>query len=257
MQIILNAPWQLSSLTDISLPQSTCALPTSLSDVLPSALSENQIACQEWYLSHEFVLEKHQLDYSGIDLLITGIEQYAEIRVNGLAVLDCDGSSDIYRRDIRSLLNVGRNLLEMLFLDPEECGFADQCLPTNTIDKTQSVRIGKAPLLQFIQNVRMGMVSTEQVWHHGGGCELIVRVGYQTLKPGLVSASIKFDGVTYQIPIDVRDNQIKAIFQIEAPILGPSGPEGHYQLLVELDGQQTVSEIVLNDAFSVDEHICS
>lgn len=95
------------------------------------------------------------------------------------------------------------------------------------------------PYLQFIRNVRLDRVATEQIWHHGGGCEFKVDLYYQTFVPGLVSASVKFDGMTYHIPIDVRADHASALFQIEAPKyadLNDPDPKDLYQLAVELDG---------------------
>ncbi|MCV5754468.1 hypothetical protein OFN51_37295, partial [Escherichia coli] len=77
--------------------------------------------------------------------------------------------------------------------------------------------VWQVPYLQFIRNVRLDRVATEQIWHHGGGCEFKVDLYYQTFAPGLVSASVKFNGMTYHIPIDVRAEHASALFQIEAP----------------------------------------
>ena len=68
----------------------------------------------------------------------------------------------------------------------------------------------------------------------------MVDLHYKTYSPGLISASIKFNGMTYHVPIDVRDNHATALFQIEAPIyatLDNPNPGDLYLLEVNLDGQ--------------------
>ncbi|MDF5281173.1 hypothetical protein HKA89_16685, partial [Vibrio parahaemolyticus] len=72
--------------------------------------------------------------------------------------------------------------------------------------------------------------------------------------PGLVSASVKFNGMTYHIPIDVRAEHASALFQIEAPKyadLTDPDPSDLYQLSVELDGQHQNFTVALSQELCV------
>ncbi|CAH0541560.1 glycosyl hydrolase 2 galactose-binding domain-containing protein [Vibrio marisflavi] len=256
MQIILSDNWHLSSLTDPSLPQGNLTLPNAICSALPSSVSQQQIEQQEWYLSHDCYLEEDLLKCPAIDLVVEGIERFAEVRVNGIAVFDCDGAQQVYQREIRSLLNSGKNRIELLLIEPDAdyLGDEDLAITANNKQEHSKSAISHAPRLQGISNVRLEKVETEQVWHYGGGCELIVNVFYSTVSPGLVSASVKFDGMTYQLPLDVRDNHVKAIFQVEAPIysdLENQNPKDLYDLVVELDGQICSQVIALSDSLCV------
>ncbi|GAL32488.1 beta-galactosidase/beta-glucuronidase [Vibrio maritimus] len=114
--------------------------------------------------------------------------------------------------------------------------------------------VWQMPYLQFIPHVRLEHVAMEQIWHHGGGCEFKVDLHYQTFRAGLVSASVKFDGMTYFLPIDVRANQASALFQIEAPkYADPERPnkEDLYNLVVELDGQLQEFDVALSQQLCV------
>ncbi len=114
--------------------------------------------------------------------------------------------------------------------------------------------VWQEPYLQFIRNVRLDRVATEQIWHHGGGCEFKVDFYYQTFAPGLVAAKVKFNGMTYHIPIDVRADHASALFQIEAPkyadVNNPD-PRDLYQLSVELDGQRQDFSVALSQELCV------
>ena len=102
--------------------------------------------------------------------------------------------------------------------------------------------------------MRLERVATEQIWHHGGGCEFKVDLYYQTFAPGLVSAAVKFNGMTYHIPIDVRADHASALFQIEAPKyadLNDPAPNDLYQLSVELDGQRQNFTVALSQELCV------
>lgn len=115
MQLSLAGLWQLSPLTDLSIPQDDITFPAPLSAVLPKTLSEDDIAQQEWHLMHDIEVDDDLLSFAAIDLVIEGIDYHAEVRLNGVALFDCDGSQAIYRKEIRSLLKPGRNRFEILF----------------------------------------------------------------------------------------------------------------------------------------------
>lgn len=248
MKLSLAGLWQVSPLTDLSIPQDDITFPAPLSQVLPNTLSEEDIAEQEWHLMHDIEVDETMLNFPSVDLIIAGVDYQAEVRLNGVAVFDCDKSQPVYKKDIRPYLQMGRNRFEILFLQDEddwlldEEGSNDLChlgaIDTHKFD--ERIGIWKEPYLQFIRNVRLEHVTTEQIWHHGGGCEFLVDLHYKTYLPGLVSASVKFNGMTYNLPIDVRDNHASALFQIEAPIYADSvAPklEDLYLLEVTLDGQ--------------------
>lgn len=247
MQLSLAGLWQISPLTDLSVPQDDITFPAPLSDKLPSNLTEEMIAQQEWHLMHDIEVDEDMLAYPAVDLILGGVDFHAEVRLNGVAVFDCDGSQTEYKKDIRPYMQLGRNRFEILFLEEEESLiFEDDLIDICPLGAQayepfdKRVGIWKVPYLQFIRYMRLEHVATEQIWHHGGGCEFLVDLHYKTFAPGLVSASVKFNGMTYHLPIDVRNDHVSALFQVEAPIYidtkNPS-PNDLYPLEVSLDGQ--------------------
>ena len=264
MRLSLAGLWQVSPLTDLSIPQDDITFPASLSSVLPETMSESMIADQEWHLMHDIEVDEAMLAVPCVELVLAGIDYNAEVRLNGRALFDCDGTQREYRKEVQEYLQLGRNRFEVLFLEEDEDllfdeDFAQGYQAPKKLDK-QDERMGiwKEPYLQFIPNVRLDQVVTEQIWHHGGGCEFKVDLIYQTFKPGLVSASIKFNGMKFVLPIDVRAEHTGIIFQVEAPIIGnPLQPtEGSaYMLEVELDGQQETTTIVLNPSECVTQFL--
>ena len=252
-QLSLAGLWQVSPLTDLSIPQDDITFPAPLSAVLPAELSEEHIAQQEWHLMHDFELDEALMLYPAIDLVLSGIDYHAEVRINGVAVFDCDGSQPIYRKDIKPYVNRGGNRVEILFLaEDEDLLLGDEWdgeLATTSERFDPRIGIWREPYLQFIPHVRLGEIETEQIWHHGG-CELLVSFSFETLKPDLVSASVKFDGMTYYVPIDVRAKQASVLFQVDAPKpYDPHHPDegALYQIDVELDGQSSSVKIGLYD----------
>eukprot|EP01029_Cantina_marsupialis_P001442 TRINITY_DN1122_c1_g1_i3.p1 TRINITY_DN1122_c1_g1~~TRINITY_DN1122_c1_g1_i3.p1 ORF type:complete len:265 (+),score=27.96 TRINITY_DN1122_c1_g1_i3:274-1068(+) len=259
MRLLLDGLWQISPLTDLSIPQDDITFPAPLSSKLPDTLSEEQIVEQEWHLMHDIEVDDAMLACPFVELVVAGVDYFAEVRLNGVAVFDCDGSQEEYRKDIRPYMQSGRNRFEILFLEEEEGLLLeedmDELSSSPNIAKSDSrMGVWQAPYLQFVRNVKLDQVVTEQIWHHGGGCEFKVDVIYQTLKAGLVSASIKFDGMTLVMPIDVRAEHTGVVFQVEAPIVfnvDKPNPKHLYQLEVELDGQKESSFVALNPASCV------
>ncbi len=255
MKQYLKGLWQLSPLTDLSIPQNDIEFPAPLSQALPSSLSESSISAQEWHLMHDIEVDESMLAFPAIDLVVAGIDHYAEIRLNGVALFDCDGGQSEYKKDIRPYLQLGRNRFEILFIEEDEDLLleeesADMCVlgEKHLKEKHRAVGVWAAPYLQFIRHVRLDHVTMEQIWHHGGGCEFKVDLFYHTLAAGLVSAAVKFDGMTYHVPIDVRAKHASVLFQVDAPrCLDPQkpNPADLYCLEVELDGQRQEFEVAL------------
>lgn len=257
MQLSLSGYWQLSPLTDLSIPQDDLCFPAPLSEALPDTLSEQAIAAQEWHLMHDIDVDERLLAYPAIEMVLAGVDYHAEVRLNGIAVFDCDKSQFEYRKDIRPYLQLGRNRFEILFLEEEEellfeedrlalCELGDNAYQPSD----ERMGIWQEPYLQFIRHVRLDHVTTEQIWHYGGGCEFKVDLYYQTYAAGLISASVKFDGRRYNIPLDLRSNHASALFQVDAPTFDHA-----YQLEIELDGQHLSRPVVLNEEVSVTHFI--
>ncbi|SJL84912.1 glycosyl hydrolase 2 galactose-binding domain-containing protein [Vibrio palustris] len=245
MQLILAQPWQLSPLTDLSLPQNDLILPAPLSAALPDSVSESDVMKQEWHLMHDIEVEDAiHCRIAAYDLILDGIEYYAEVRINGVAVLDCDRTQRQYRKDITSLINVGKNRIEILFVQEDDDLLDDECKAM--ILPSRDVRLGiwQAPRIELIKHVRLCSVTTEQVWHHGDVCELLVAVNYEVLKSDLLAATVKFAGLSYQVPLDMRANTAQSIFYIDAPQRYCSDdPDSDYQVHVEVDEQVIVTSV--------------
>ncbi len=254
MQLPLDGFWQISPLTDLSVPQNDLTFPALLSDALPAELSEPAIAEQEWHLMHDFYVDEDMLAQPCALLVFAGIHQFAEVRINGNAVMDCDGTQARFSKDILQHLQLGHNRVELLFLEQEEEWLLEeQVAPQCSLEPEQvkETRLGvfECPYIQFICHVRLTQVATEQIWHHGGGCEFKVDLYFETYKPGLISAKVAFNGMAYHVPIDMRANQASALFQIEAPIcadLSSANQQTSYPLKVTLDGQEVKVDVLLN-----------
>ncbi|MFC1234761.1 hypothetical protein [Vibrio sp. F74] len=257
MQLPLAGRWQLSPLTDLSIPQGDIIFPAPFSQILPKQLIESQIQNQEWHLMHDIEVDEKMLSFPVVDFIVGGIDFYAEVRINGEAIFDCDGSELTYRKDIQQHLRLGRNRIEILFLEQEDDWLLDEdnlCSLGGALPRKRDSRLGlwETPYLHFIRHVRLDYISTEQIWHHGGGCEFKVDLFYHVYATGLVSASVKFDGMTYQIPLDIRTNQATALFQVEAPRLNK---DNHWYLLeVELDEQKQTHQVGLNPNLNVEHY---
>ncbi|MDC0611786.1 hypothetical protein OAP63_13705 [Vibrio sp.] len=249
MMFSLAGLWQLSPLTDLTIPQNDLSFPGPLSQCLPDNLSEDAISEQEWHLMHDIEVDEAFLSYPAIDLIIEGVDYYAEVRLNGFALFDCDQNQSVYRKDISSLLNLGRNRFEVLFLNNDEDELLidddsdsdDACLLGDLSYQPYDKRMGiwKEPYLQCLKHVRLTHISTEQVWHYGGGCELLVKLHFDLLKAGLISARVKFDGRTYSVPLDMMKRESSALFQIDAPVTCDGCndcADCTYELDIELDG---------------------
>lgn len=260
MQLTLAGLWQVSPLTDLSIPQADVSFPAPLSAILPKTVSEQQIISQEWHLMHDIEVDENMLTYPVVNLVVGGIDYFAEIRLNGEAVFDCDGSQLSYKKDIKQYLQLGRNRFEILFLEQEDDWLIEDdkvCMLGNNLPLKRDTRLGiwQAPQVHFIRNVSLDYISTEQIWHHGGGCEFKVDLFYQVFSSGLISAKVKFNGVSYQIPLDTRNNRASALFQIDAPRFSQNDEQKDFYLLeVELEGQKHMHQVSLNPSKSAQHY---
>lgn len=127
MQLPLAGLWQLSPLTDLSIPQDDITFPAPLSLILPDTLSESDIAQQEWHLMHDIEVDESMLAFPAVELVMAGVDYYAEVRINGVAVFDCDQSQSVYKKDIRPYLQRGRNRFEILFLEQDQDSLLGLC----------------------------------------------------------------------------------------------------------------------------------
>ncbi|MUJ27048.1 hypothetical protein GNP82_04570 [Aliivibrio fischeri] len=256
-RIILNneqALWQLSPLTDTSLLIKDIPIQQGISSAFDE-LSLLQVEAQEWHLMRYFDVDDSLLNYPAIELVMSGVSRYAEVRINGVAVFDCTEKMTRYRKDIKEYLQVGGNRFEVLFLQEDEddwliddenetklCdinqAYHRRFGAVQDIDIKEDIGVFGVCFLQPISHLALNHISIEQIWHHG--CELKVNVFFQTYKANLISASIKFDGMTLTIPVDVRNNQVSALFQVEAPKYWSdeqNNLDDLYRVEITLDGQ--------------------
>ncbi len=63
MQQSLAGLWQVSPLTDLSIPQDDITFPAPLSQVLPDELTEEVICQQEWHLMHDIEVDEFMLAF--------------------------------------------------------------------------------------------------------------------------------------------------------------------------------------------------
>jgi hypothetical protein len=242
MLTVLSGLWQLSPLTNLSLPQGDLAFPAPISSILPADLSENDIAAQEWHLMHDVDLSEAMLACAAIDIVLKGVSHYAEVRINGNAVIDCFDCKETYRKEVKSHLQVGLNRIEVLFLEQQDDDFLlDDDAPnmTDTTNENNQVGIFGSIELQGIAHLRLERVTVIPILHHGCG-EVKVVIYFQTLATGMIAANAKFDGMSYSIPIDVRANRVTALFQVDAPRFWKTEcPDNNdlYHIEVELEGQ--------------------
>lgn len=256
MKLSLAGWWQVSPLTDLSIPQDDITFPARLSSVLPSHLTEAQISAQEWHLMHDIELDE-ELFAPAVDLVMSEVSHYAEVRVNGVAVFDCLGDRQTMRKDIRPYLQKGRNRFELLFLEQEDDWLLEeeQSLGEYVGHSQQPIEILSEPYLQFMRHIRLERVEVEQVWHHGGGCEVLVKLNYHVHQFGLASACVQFNGVSLQLPIDLRHQSLTALFQVEAPKVTQADERGEklsitieqhqYEFFIPLNPANTVSKFAL------------
>ncbi|RYU69117.1 hypothetical protein ERW51_08050 [Aliivibrio finisterrensis] len=264
-RILLNneqALWQVSPLSETSLPIKDIPIQQGIASAYAS-LSVSEVNDQEWHVMRFFEVDETLLNYPAIELVMSGASRYAEVRINGVAVFDCTDNMARYRKNIKDYLQLGGNRFEVLFLEEDEDDwlldddFSEQVCEINQayhrrfgavqdVDIKDDIGIFGVCFFQPIPHLALEHISVEQIWHHG--CELKVNVYFKTYKPDLISASVKFDGMTLTLPVNVRGDHISALFQVEAPKYWDDkaqNPDDLYSIIVTLDGQQHELEIGL------------
>ncbi|MDD9177514.1 MULTISPECIES: glycosyl hydrolase 2 galactose-binding domain-containing protein [Aliivibrio] len=264
-RILLNneqALWQVSPLSETSLPIKDIPIQQGIVSAYAS-LSASEVNDQEWHVMRFFEVDETLLNYPAIELVMSGASRYAEVRINGVAVFDCTDNMTRYRKNIKDYLQLGGNRFEVLFLEEDEDDwlldddFSEQVCEINQayhrrfgavqdVDIKDDIGIFGVCFFQPIPHLALEHISVEQIWHHG--CELKVNVYFKTYKPDLISASVKFDGMTLTLPVNVRGDHISALFQVEAPKYWDDkaqNPDDLYSIIVTLDGQQHELEIGL------------
>ncbi|CED72333.1 putative uncharacterized protein [Aliivibrio wodanis] len=270
-RIILNAEealWQLSPLTDTALPIKDIPIQQGVASAY-EVLSVAEANNQEWHLMRFFEVDETLLNYPAIELVMSGISRYAEVRINGVAVFDCTEKMTRYRKDIKEFLQLGGNRFEVLFLEEDDDDWLldeeldNQVCEINQayhrrfgavqeIDIKDDIGVFGVCFFQPIPHLSLNHISVEQIWHHG--CELKVDVHFKMYKPNLISASIKFDGMTLTLPVDVRGDHVSALFQVEAPKYWNDQTKNSndlYVVSVMLDGQLHELEIGLSKTENV------
>jgi len=264
-RILLNneqALWQVSPLSETSLPIKDIPIQQGIASAYAS-LSASEVNDQEWHVMRFFEVDEALLNYPAIELVMSGASRYAEVRINGVAVFDCTDNMTRYRKNIKDYLQLGGNRFEVLFLEEDEDDWlldddsSEQVCEINQayhrrfgavqdVDIKDDIGIFGVCFFQPIPHLALEHISVEQIWHHG--CELKVNVYFKTYKPDLISASVKFDGMTLTLPVNVRGDHISALFQVEAPKYWDDkaqNPDDLYSIIVTLDGQQHELEIGL------------
>ena len=121
-RIILNseeALWQLSPLTDTALPIKDIPIQQGIASA-HDELSVKEATHQEWHLMRFFEVDETLLNYPAVELVMSGVSRYAEVRINGVAVFDCNELMTRYRKDIKEFLQLGGNRFEVLFLEEDD-----------------------------------------------------------------------------------------------------------------------------------------
>lgn len=270
-RIILNdeeALWQVSPLTDTALPIKDIPIQQGVASAY-EAFSIEDADKQEWHLMRFFEVDETLLNYPSVELVMSGISRYAEVRINGVAVFDCTEKMTRYRKDIKEFLQLGGNRFEVLFLEEDDDDWLlddDEISDVCEINQAYHYRFGAVKdsdikddigvfgvcFFQPIPHLSLNHISVEQIWHHG--CELKVDVYFKMYKPNLISASIKFDGMTLTLPVDVRGDHVSALFQVEAPKYWDDQTKNSddlYVVSVMLDGQLHELEIGLSKTENV------
>ncbi|AET60219.1 beta-galactosidase/beta-glucuronidase [Paenibacillus terrae HPL-003] len=113
---------------------------------------------QDWIYEAHFEMSVEQLQCPCVELVLEGLDTYAEVKVNGHPVLSANNMFRMWRRDVKAWVQQGENRLEIAFRSPvaedvpklEQLGYAlpapnDQSEAGGLADKKVSVFARKAP----------------------------------------------------------------------------------------------------------------
>ena len=73
---------------------------------------------ENWIYSTKFQLTKEELSYDFIDIVFEGLDTYSEVILNNQLVFSSDNMFVGYEKEVKSLLLVGENTLEVKFTSP-------------------------------------------------------------------------------------------------------------------------------------------
>ncbi len=113
---------------------------------------------QDWIYEAYFEIDANQLQCQCVELVLEGLDTYADVRVNGQAVLSANNMFRVWRQDVKAFVQQGKNRLEIHFRSPitedvpklERLGYGlpapnDQSEIGGLSDKKVSVFARKAP----------------------------------------------------------------------------------------------------------------
>lgn len=70
---------------------------------------------KDWEYMKEFEVPEELMENTHVELLMNGIDTYADVYVNGKFLVSCDNMFRTWRTDIRPYLNVGKNTIRIRF----------------------------------------------------------------------------------------------------------------------------------------------
>ena len=73
---------------------------------------------ENWTYSTTFQLTEEELSYGFIDIVFEGLDTYSEVILNNQLVFSSDNMFISYEEDVKSLLHIGENTLEVQFTSP-------------------------------------------------------------------------------------------------------------------------------------------
>ncbi len=124
----LNGTWQFRKAGEKAWTKATVPGVVQL-DMLQAGLiddpfygkNEEKIAwieLENWEYERSFEVDKALLEQEVIDLVFEGLDTYAEVKVNGQAVLKADNMFCTWRVDCKKQLKEGKNTISILFKSP-------------------------------------------------------------------------------------------------------------------------------------------
>lgn len=274
MQYSLATSWQLEAIGESHIPRVDIRFPNTLASAY-TGMNCEQLEQYQWYLNRDFTLDEDILArFSSIELVIGGIDYPVEVRLNGMALFDYPVGQTEVRKEIRRALNLGKNRLEILFLEPDDdeqldgswldthhasqqeqssLKLASQSDEQHGAEQYSPKGIWLAPYLNCSHQLHLNQISVEQIWHFGLGCEVKIDVSFTPVENGMLlhTAHIRFGATSYRIPVDIRSGVVSAIFHLDAPHrVGEQDihqANTEYPFAVDLDGQYFEAFVTLSE----------